>query len=237
MRIDILTLFPEVFPPFLGASILGIAAEKGLVDVRVTDIRDYTADKHNRVDDRPYGGGPGMIMQCEPVFNAVEAVEAEAAGKAETARRLILCPKGEPFTQAKARALATEEWLLLLCGRYEGFDERIYEGLGAEPLSIGDYVLSGGEPAAMVVVDAVVRLLPGVLGSAESLDRETFSDGLLEYSQYTRPPEFRGMNVPEVLLSGDHAKVAEWRRRQALERTRKRRPDLLNDTQDKEVEP
>jgi tRNA (guanine37-N1)-methyltransferase len=226
MRVDVLSIFPEMFAPVLGTSILRIAQEKGAVEFHVRDIRDYTDDKRRTTDDRPYGGGPGMVMMPGPVFKAVETVDAETQ---PPARRIMLSPQGERFTQRKAAALAAEPRLMLICGHYEGFDERIREGLNAEELSVGDYVLSGGEPAALVVIDAVVRLLPGVLGCAESPNEESFSNSLLEYPQYTRPPEFRGMRVPEILLSGDHARVAEWRRQEALRRTQARRPDLLSD--------
>ena len=225
MRVDVLSIFPEMFAPVLGTSILRIAQEKGAVEFYVRDIRDYTDDKRRTTDDRPYGGGPGMVMMPGPVFKAVETVDAETQ---PPARRIMLSPQGERFTQRKAASLAVEPRRMLICGRYEGFDERIREGLNAEELSIGDYVLSGGEMAALVVIDAVVRLLPGVLGCAESPNDESFSNSLLEYPQYTRPPEFRGMRVPEILLSGDHGRVAEWRRQEALRRTQARRPDLLS---------
>ncbi len=226
LRFDILTLFPEVFGPFLRASIPGIAAEKGLVSYHLHDIRRYSQDKHHKVDDRPYGGGPGMVIRCEPAFRCYEAVRQmdEPAG-----RLLLLTPQGRRLDQELARELSREDRLVLLCGHYEGFDERIRRGLPAEEVSVGDYVLSGGEAAAMVVVDATVRLLPGALGHEESARRDSFEEGLLEHPQYTRPPEFRGMSVPEVLLSGDHAAIERWRRRQAEERTRSRRSDLLPD--------
>jgi len=226
LRIDVLTLFPEVFGPLLSTSIPGIAARKGLVSYHVHDIRHWSEDKHRKVDDRPYGGGPGMVLRCEPVFRCYEAVREmdERPG-----RLVLLTPQGRRFEQRLAWEYAACGRLILLCGRYEGFDERIRIGLPAEELSIGDYVLSGGEAAAMVVIDAVVRLVPGVLGDEESASQESFCDGLLEYPQYTRPPEFRGMRVPEVLLSGNHAAIARWRREQAAERTRRRRQDLLGE--------
>jgi len=231
MRFDILTIFPEVFPPVLGAGVLRIAREKGLVEYHVEDIRRYATDRHRSVDDRPYGGGPGMVMMPEPVFRAVEAVDA----RAETpARRILLSPTGRTLTQSLVAELARATRLVLICGRYEGFDERIRIGLDAEEVSIGDYVLSGGEVPALVIVEAVTRLVPGVLGSGASLDEESFKDGLLEYPQYTRPVEFRGMRVPEVLLSGDHERIAAWRRREALERTRRHRPDLMPKTEGSE---
>jgi tRNA (guanine37-N1)-methyltransferase len=229
LRFDILTLFPEVFGPFLDSSILGIARRKGLVGYHLHDIRDYSPDKHQKVDDRPYGGGAGMVMRCEPVFRCYEAVTQTAR---PAGRLLMLTPQGRRFDRRLARELSAERRLLLLCGRYEGFDERIRTGLPVEEVSIGDYVLSGGEAAAMVVIDAVVRLVPGVLGHEESARRESFEDGLLEHAQYTRPPAFRGMKVPEVLLSGDHAAIERWRREQARERTRLRRSDLLETTDD-----
>lgn len=223
MRIDILTIFPRMFAGVLGESILRIAAEKGLVEYHLTDIRDYAADRHKSVDDRPYGGGPGMVMKVEPVVKAVRDVRAAAA---PDGRLILLTPQGETFRQAKARELAREKRLILIAGHYEGFDERILEILNPEEISIGDYVLTGGEIPAMAVVDAVVRLIPGVLGSEESADFESFSGGLLEYPQYTRPAEFEGRAVPEILLSGNHEEIRRWRRERAEERTKARRPDL-----------
>ncbi len=224
MRIDILTLFPEMFASPLNYSILKRAQEQGQVAIALTNIRDFATDKYRKVDDKPYGGGPGMVMMPGPVFDCFEYVERLAPCRG---RVLLLTPQGDRFTQAKARELAQEPRLVLIAGRYEGFDERIRTGLGAEPLSVGDYVLNGGELPAMVVVDAVVRLLPGALGDEDSAKDDSFSEALLEYPQYTRPEVFRGMRVPEILLSGDHAKIAKWRRQQALERTRQWRPDLL----------
>ena len=224
LRIDVLTLFPEVFPPLLRSSILGIAADKGKVQYHLHNIRDYTADKHGKVDARPYGGGPGMVMQCQPVFSACEAVQKMGERKG---RLLLLSPQGRRLDQSMARDLADSERLMLLCGHYEGFDERIRTGLEPEEVSIGDYVLSSGEVAAAVVIDAVVRLIPGVLGHKDSSNEESFSEGLLEYPHYTRPAEFRSMAVPPVLRSGDHGRIAEWRRRQAARRTERRRADLL----------
>ncbi|MCH8192720.1 MAG: tRNA (guanosine(37)-N1)-methyltransferase TrmD [Planctomycetes bacterium] len=226
MRIDVLTLFPEMFTSPLSASILGRAQERGIVEVCLTNIRDHATDGYRKVDDKPYGGGPGMVMMPGPVFDCFEHVCAQSSQKP---RVLLLTPQGKPLTQTLVRELSGEDRLLLLAGRYEGFDERIRLGLGAEQLSIGDYVLSGGELAAMVLIDAVVRLLPGALGHADSPCEESFEDGLLEFPQYTRPEVFRGMKVPEVLLSGDHAKIAAWRREQARERTLRWRPDLLRD--------
>ena len=226
MRFDILTIFPEAFGEVLGCGILRIAQEKGAVEICVHDIRDYADDKHRSVDDRPYGGGPGMVMMCGPMFRAVESVDAAAE---PSARRILLTPQGERFDQEMARELATQSRLLLICGRYEGFDERIRVGIGATEVSIGDYVLSGGELPAIVMVDAVTRLLPEVLGHPESAAQDSFGqEGGLDCPQYTRPPEFRGMSVPEVLLSGNHGKIAEWRAEQAKCRTLSRRSDLLN---------
>jgi tRNA (guanine37-N1)-methyltransferase len=224
MRIDILTLFPEMFASPLNYSILKRAQAQGLVAIALTNIRDFATDKYRKVDDKPYGGGPGMVMMPGPLFNCFEYVQQFDPCRG---RVLLLTPQGDRFTQAKARELAQEPRLILIAGRYEGFDERIRVGLGAEPVSIGDYVLNGGELAAMVVVDAVVRLLPGALGDEDSAKEDSFSEALLEYPQYTRPEVFRGMKVPDILLSGDHGKIAQWRRQQALERTRQRRPDLL----------
>ena len=226
MRIDILTLFPEMFESPLRHSILRRAQEQGLVAIAVTNIRDFTTDRYRKVDDKPYGGGPGMVMMPGPVFDCFEHVEKLAPDRG---RVILLTPQGARFDQSKARELAQEDRLILLAGRYEGFDERIRLGLNAEQLSIGDYVLNGGELAAMVVIDALVRLLPGALGDEDSAKHDSFSEGLLEYPQYTRPEDFRGMKVPDILLSGDHAKITAWRRQQSLERTQAWRPDLLAD--------
>jgi len=228
MRIDVLTLFPEMFASPLAHSILRRAQEAGVVQVVLSNIRDFAIGRYRQVDDKPYGGGPGMVMMCEPVFACYEHVAAQWPVPGRT---VLLTPQGRPFTQAWAAELSREERLILVAGRYEGFDERIREGLGAEELSIGDYVLSGGELPAMVVIDAVVRLLEGALGDEDSAADDSFSermDGLLEYPQYTRPEVFRGMSVPEVLLSGDHGRIAAWRRDQAIERTRQRRPELYD---------
>ncbi|MCK6474335.1 MAG: tRNA (guanosine(37)-N1)-methyltransferase TrmD [Planctomycetes bacterium] len=235
MRIDVITIFPKMFEGVISQSMLRIAQEKDILQVGLTDLRDYTTDKHRSVDDRPYGGGPGMVMLVEPVAKAVRDVRARVPGK--PGRLLLTCPQGRVFNQALARELAGEERLVIVAGHYEGYDERIVELLGAERLSIGDYVLTGGELPAMVVIDAVTRLLPDVLGDPESTACESFAsenEGLLEYPQYTRPAVFEGHAVPQVLLSGDHAKVDDWRREQALERTRKFRPDLLNPGQTKQ---
>lgn len=223
LRIDILTLFPELFTPVLGISIPKRAAEKGRVSYHLTNIRDFAADAHKSVDDRPFGGGPGMVMMCQTVFDAVEAAEKQDP---RPARRILMTPQGRVFDQAMAEELAREERLLLIAGHYEGFDERIIDGLRPTELSIGDYVLSGGELAALVVIDAVVRLLPGVLGHEQGAADETFAGGLLEFPQYTRPREFRGMAVPDILIGGNHAAIANWRLEQRKRRTADRRPDL-----------
>lgn len=223
LRIDILTLFPEMFGSFLGTSIPKRAAEKGLVDYKLTNIRDFATDAHQSVDDKPFGGGPGMIMMCQTVYDAVEAAEQQDP---RTATRILLTPQGQRFDQTMAEQFARRDRLLLIAGRYEGFDERIIDGLKPIEVSIGDYVLSGGELAAMVVIDAVVRLLPGALGAEDGAADETFTDGLLEHPQYTRPRDFRGMSVPDVLLSGNHAAIAKWRAEQRKMRTKERRPDL-----------
>jgi len=221
MKIDVLTLFPGMFPGPLDESIIKRACESGRLRLGIHDLRDYTHDRHRTVDDRPFGGGPGMLMKPEPLFEAVEALRGEKT------RVILTSPAGRLFRQQIARELAAEEHLLLVCGSYEGFDERVRQGLADDELSIGDYVLTNGALPAMVIIDSVTRLLPGVLGDDESSQDESFSGGLLEYPQYTRPAEFRGMSVPEVLLSGDHAAIERWRREQARMRTGQRRPDLL----------
>ena len=221
MKIDVLTLFPGMFPGPLDESIIKRACESGRLRLGIHDLRDYTHDRHRTVDDRPFGGGPGMLMKPEPLFEAVEALRGEKT------RVILTSPAGRLFRQQIARELAAEEHLLLVCGSYEGFDERVRQGLADDELSIGDYVLTNGALPAMVIIDSVTRLLPGVLGDDESSQDESFSGGLLEYPQYTRPAEFRGMTVPEVLLSGDHAAIEQWRREQAREWTAQRRPDLL----------
>jgi len=230
VRIDILTLFPEMFDAVLGTSIPKRAAEKGLVSYHLTNIRDFAMDAHKSVDDKPFGGGPGMVMMCQTIFDAVESVEKQSPVEAF---RILLTPQGRRFEQSVAEELAAKDRLLIVAGHYEGFDERIIEGLKPMELSIGDYVLSGGELAAMVVVDAVVRLLPGALGAEDGAVDESFADGLLEYPQYTRPREFRGMTVPDVLLSGNHAEIGKWRLEQRKQRTRERRADLWEKYLDK----
>jgi tRNA (guanine37-N1)-methyltransferase len=231
LRIDILTLFPEMFAGPFQASIVKRAIDRKLVNVNIHNIRDYTHDKHHVVDDYAYGGGAGMLLKPEPVFEAVESIGREGSPLSI----ILLTPQGRKFSQDIARQLSEFGQLLLICGRYEGVDERIREHLVTDEISIGDYVLSGGELAAMVVVEATVRLVPGVLGSEESLADESYVNGLLEYPQYTRPAEYRGWTVPEVLLSGNHARIASWRREQAIQRTRERRPELLRPETCKEV--
>ncbi len=221
MKIDVLTLFPAMFAGPLDESIIKRARQKGFLDLKIHDLRDWTHDRHRTVDDRPFGGGPGMLMKVEPLFEAVESLRREKT------RVILFSPAGRKFDQGIARELAQQEDLLLITGHYEGFDERVREALVNDELSIGDYVLTNGALPAMVVVDAVTRLLPGVLGDDESSQDESFSHGRLEYPQYTRPAEFRGMKVPDVLLSGNHAEIEKWRREQAELRTKKNRPDLL----------
>jgi tRNA (guanine37-N1)-methyltransferase len=227
VRIDFVTIFPEAFPGPLGVGVLKRAQDRGLVELAVWDLREFTADRHRSVDDVPYGGGVGMVMKAEPFVQAVEAIRAAHPGEAATV--LLTTPQGVRFSQGKAGALAERTHLIVLCGRYEGVDERVVELLGADEISIGDYVLSGGELAAMVVVEAVVRLLPGAVGDAASVADDSFSEGLLDHPQYTRPAIFRGCAVPEVLLSGHHEAIRRWRTREALRRTLLRRPDLLDD--------
>ena len=224
MRIDVLTLFPEMFTGVLSASIIGKAKDKGLVKVDAINFRNYSNNKHNTVDDYPYGGGGGMVLKPDPVFAAVEDLQVD---EDVVPRVILMCPQGETFTQKKAEELAKEKHLVLICGHYEGYDERIREHLVTDELSIGDYVLTGGEIPAMAVIDSVVRLLPGVLGNETSAVTDSYSTGLLEYPHYTRPAEFRGWQVPDVLISGHHANIEVWRREQSLLRTLNRRPDLL----------
>lgn len=223
MRFDVFTLFPEVFQPYLQTSILERAQQKGLIEVHLHNIRDYTTDKHHITDDEPYGGGGGMVMKPEPIFAAVESV----LGAPPACPVVLLTPQGRTFNHRIAQEYAQLPALGLICGRYEGVDERVREHLVTDELSIGDYVLSGGELPALVVLDAISRFLPGVLGDPDGATDDSYASGLLEYPQYTRPAEFRGLRVPEVLLSGDHGRIARWRREQALWRTWQRRPDLL----------
>ena len=228
MHIDIFTLFPEMFQGPFNFSILKRAIDHGLVSMNIHNIRDYTHDKHHTVDDYAYGGGAGMILKPEPIFEAVESIKSNIKPEIGELPVILLTPQGRLFSQQIARELSTYSHLILICGRYEGVDERVREHLVTDEISIGDYVLSGGELAAMVVVDTVVRLLPGVLGSEASLMEDSHVDGLLEYPQYTRPVEYRGWSVPEVLLSGNHAQIARWRREQSIQRTSERRPELLD---------
>jgi len=223
LAIDVITIFPGMLKGFLGESMLKRAARQGLVRIRVIDLRRFAKGKHRTTDDRPYGGGPGMVMKPEPIFEAVESV-AEPGAKV-----ILMTPQGRKFSQTVAEELARERHLVFVCGHYEGVDERVSEALVNDEISIGDYVLTNGVLPAAVVIDAVTRLIPGVLGGEGATEQESFRESLLEYPQYTRPPEYRGMKVPEILLSGDHEEIARWRREQALARTRRRRPDLLND--------
>ena len=221
MKIDVLTLFPEMFSGVLGASMLGRAQERGILEFGLHNIRAYSQSKHKNTDDYPFGGGAGMVMMPQPIFSCLDAVDPQ-----HEALRIVLAPRGETLTKAVARDLARQEHLLLLCGHYEGIDERAMAQMDRE-VSIGDYVLTGGELPAMVLIDCVSRFIPGVLGSSESAEDESFSAGLLEYPQYTRPAEYQGMAVPEVLLSGNHAHIARWRRQEAFRLTLKRRPELM----------
>ena len=224
MRIDILTLFPDLFEAFCRTSIVGRAVDRGLVEIHRTDIRAFARDRYGTVDDTPYGGGVGMVLKCEPLFDAVDAVRRHQPDPPGIV--VLLSPQGERLTQKRVAELATQPRLILIAGHYEGFDERVRRSLADVEISLGDFVLSGGEVAAMALSDAVVRLQSGALGKDESVEEESFSDGLLEYPQYTRPREYRGMGVPDVLLSGDHGRIARWRKEQAEQRTRERRPDL-----------
>jgi tRNA (guanine37-N1)-methyltransferase len=237
LRIDILTIFPEMFEPVLSVSIPGRARDAGLVEWTITDIRRYADNKHNKVDDRPFGGGPGMVMQCQPIWDAVRDVEQSDA---RTATRILLSPQGEPLRQKTVEEFATCERLLLIAGHYEGIDERVIQQLAPREISVGDYVLSGGEIPALTLTDAVIRLLPGVLGDENSAAEDSFAETgdagrrLLDCPHYTRPREWNGLTVPDVLLSGDHERIAGWRDEQRLERTRARRPDLLDTLDDDE---
>ena len=223
LRIDIITLFCEMFDGFRSASIVGRAIRNGVVDLHLTNLRDFALDSYGSVDDNPFGGGPGMVLMCQPMFDAVESVQKQAKPDGKV---ILLSPQGKALDHEMVEELAREPRLILLAGHYEGFDDRIRTGLADMEVSVGDFVLSGGEVAAMALSDAVIRLQPGALGKNASLDEESFSMGLLEYPQYTRPREFRGMKVPEILLSGDHAKMAAWKKEQAGIRTQQRRPDL-----------
>ncbi len=224
MRFDVFTLFPEVMEPYLSTGVLGRARREGRVEVRLYNIRDYTTDRHRTIDDEPYGGGGGMVMKPEPIFRAVERVLGEDLGRVSV---ILLTPQGRVFSQQVARELAGARRVALICGRYEGVDERVREHLATDEISIGDYVLTGGELPALVLIDAVARLVPGVLGDEDAPEEDSYAQGLLEYPHYTRPAVFRGWEVPAVLRSGDHKRIAAWRREQALRRTLERRPDLL----------
>jgi len=226
MRVDILSLFPEMFDGVFRSSILKRANELGLFQYNYINFRDYADNKHNKVDDYPYGGGAGMVLKPQPIFDAIAAIETTTAKKP---RIILMCPQGEPYSQKKAEELAKEDHLIFICGHYEGYDERIRTDLVTDEISIGDYVLTGGELGAMTVIDSVVRLLPGVLGNDDSAVKDSFSTGLLEHPHYTRPADFRGLKVPDVLLSGNHAHIEEWRKKEALKRTYQRRHDLLED--------
>lgn len=229
MRVDVLTIFPEIFDGYLGQSLLKKAIDAGLVDIRLWNIRDWTAERHGKVDDRPFGGGPGMLLCCQPVFDCCEAARADDP---DPGRLIMLTPQGRRLDQPLVRELAAAGRLILLCGRYEGFDERIRIGLKPLEVSVGDFICNGGEVPAMLLIDAVIRLVPGVLGDETSSRYESFAEtGLLEYPQYTRPREFRGMKVPEVLLSGDHRAIERWRQEQSLKRTRERRGGEMNNDQ------
>ncbi len=227
MRCDIVTIFPEVFEPYINTSILSRAQTKGLVSLIIHNLRDFSFNKHHQVDDTPYGGGPGMVLKPEPVFRAVEQINKESI-KIKDKRIILSTPQGKPFNQKTAQELSQHEQLIIICGRYEGIDERVAQGLVTDEISIGDYVLTGGELPALVILDAVARLISGVLGDDDSAQADSFSEGLLDYPHYTRPAEYNKMKVPEILLSGHHEKINQWRHYQALKRTYLRRPDLLN---------
>ncbi|OGH96843.1 MAG: tRNA (guanosine(37)-N1)-methyltransferase TrmD [Candidatus Melainabacteria bacterium GWF2_32_7] len=222
MKFDVITLFPDLIEDYASCSIIGRARKNNVITVNTINPRDFTHDKHRTVDDTPYGGGAGMVLMCDPIFSAIESVQ-----KLENSCTILLTPQGKPYNQEIAHEFSQKDQLLLICGHYEGFDERIRQGLDLVEISIGDFVLTGGELAALCIVDSVTRLLPGALGKVESAFDDTFSSGLLEYPQYTRPPEYRGMTVPEVLLSGNHKEIDKWRRKQAIIRTMEKRPDLF----------
>lgn len=227
-RFEVLTLFPELFTPFRTCGLIGKGIEKDLLSLETVPLRAFGMGKHRKVDDSPYGGGAGMVLRPEPLFSAIRSREAEHKEKGQTLHRILVTPQGETFSQAKAAKLAKQDaTLLFICGRYEGFDERIRTGCVDEEISLGDFVTLGGETAAMAMIEAIARLVPGVLGNPESPSNESFSDGMLEYPQFTRPPDFEGMAVPDVLISGNHEEIKKWRKAQALSRTSERRPDLL----------
>ncbi|MBU1147078.1 MAG: tRNA (guanosine(37)-N1)-methyltransferase TrmD [Candidatus Omnitrophica bacterium] len=227
MRIDVVTIFPKMFDPVLGESIIKRAQKKGVVDIDITDLRLFSRDKHRKVDDKPFGGGPGMVMNVEPFFEVVNYIRRKTKDRRLKTMVVLMDPKGKTFDHKMAKKLSRYEHMILLCGHYEGIDERVQEHLVDDEISIGDYVLTGGELPAMVVIDAVTRLLPGALGNEDSSENESFSEGTLEYPQYTRPADYKGMKVPDALLSGDHEKIKEWRKKESLKTTKKKRPDLL----------
>ena len=227
MRIDVLTIFPKMFDSVLGESIIKRARGKGVVEINIIDLRLFSTDKHRKVDDKPFGGGPGMVMNAEPFFEAVNYIRKKTKDSRLKTRTILLSPKGRRFNHTLAKKLSKYEHMVLLCGHYEGIDERVTSHLADEELSIGDFVLTGGELPAMVIIDSVVRLLPGALGDEDSSKDESFSENLLEYPHYTRPADYKGLKVPDVLLSGDHEKIKEWRRKEAVKITKKKRPDLL----------
>jgi len=225
LKIDIVTIFPNIFEPVLEESILKRAQQKNKVKITIYNLRDYSDDPHRKVDDRPFGGGPGMVIRPEPMFNVIERIKK----KSPEAKTILLTPQGAKFEQREAKRLSKEKHLILICGHYEGIDERIREELVDEEISIGDYILTGGELPALIVVDAIIRLMPGVLGHEDSAQCDTFQDNLLEHPQYTRPADYKGMKVPKVLLSGNHKLIKEWRKKQSLLRTEKKRPDLISE--------
>ena len=228
MRIDVLTIFPKMFDSVLDESIIKRARGKGVVEINIIDLRLFSTDKHRKVDDKPFGGGPGMVMNAEPFFEAVNYIRKKTKDSRLKTRTILLSPKGRRFNHGLAKKLSKYEHMVLLCGHYEGIDERVTSHLADEELSIGDFVLTGGELPAMVIIDSVVRLLPGALGDDDSSKNESFSENLLEYPHYTRPADYKGMKVPDVLLSGDHEKIKEWRKKEAVKATKKKRPDLMN---------
>jgi len=230
MRIDVLTIFPNMFDAVLGESIVKRAKEKKVVEINIINLRLFSKDKHRKVDDKPFGGGPGMVMSAEPFFEAVNYIRKKTKDRRLKTRTILLTPKGKKFDQALALKLSRYEHMVLLCGHYEGIDERVAEGLADDEISIGDFVLTGGELPAMVIIDSIVRLLPGGLGDENSSKDESFSENFLEYPHYTRPADYNGMKVPDVLLSGDHEKIKEWRKKEALKLTKKKRPDLINNS-------
>ncbi len=227
MQIDVITIFPKMFDAVLGESIVKRAQKKGVVEIDIVDLREFTSDKHRKVDDKPFGGGPGMVMNAEPFFEVVNYIRKKTKDKRLKTRIVLLSPKGKAFDHKLAKKLSKYEHMVLLCGHYEGIDERVRENLVDDEVSIGDYVLTGGELPAMVIIDAVTRLLPGALGNEDSSEDESFANGMLEYPHYTRPADYKGMKVPDPLLSGDHEKIKEWRKKQSLKTTKKKRPDLL----------